>query len=640
MSTILENRTSSPQRVNNLPIRERQAFAMIQMLLRVSISSIAQLRNLFSEECFTYVLPSSIRHDSDILYDRMRGVSDSRRGLDGDTDLLKLSGNPYKVLTRGHSFAVNKLLDWLSIIFEAVLNNSLDGVQFSIYADKVNPSHVLESYTFSFQYTGSRKDAKRQLSGMAGLGPAGVSSSIGAARAGLRKMIDQIYDYHQILATLPAECYMMCHLFYSPLHSPIQQPTGFQECKDLTMPVPDNSEWHFVRRDFGRNNLAFYSVGLKIAFMAETEKSDGRSENGYQIPDNIICSRTLPRTFQLEKSQFRSTSATTQERRRRLDQSAQQRSSRPGTRSRDVGAWLTTPIDETDLFGPSDHFTPQCSSGPETTLRGGSAQLSVPIAETVKLTTRTKRSYDDSGLSHASSDIYSDEALIQTQVLEPRKAPPRPTQQARLLQAKEMDMIAKRLRVHGKHLGLIDRHIVRCQCGIDREEGPQMMQCACCGTWQHYHCYGFIIDQPREQHYCYQCLLEDSPRDRLSHMEELAYFRRALWIIYDREDMELARYTPKSFAQKLGCDDIKQGAKLIARLKNEGFLSRAKFPSAVRTPQRFQDRVRVYGDPFTSIGILYNLPELASAPKIQVEDVMPPRKHAKSKKVDEVAMRR
>lgn len=78
------------------------------------------------------------------------------------------------------------------------------------------------------------------------------------------------------------------------------------------------------------------------------------------------------------------------------------------------------------------------------------------------------------------------------------------------------------------------------------------MQCACCGTWQHFHCYGFIIDLPREQHYCYQCLLEDSPRDRLSDMEQLAYFRRALWIIYDQEDIESARYTPRSFVQKLG----------------------------------------------------------------------------------------
>ena len=70
-------------------------------------------RNLFSEECFTYVLPSSIRHDSDILYNRFRGVSDNTRSLDGDTNLLKLSGNFHRVLTRGHSLAVNKLLDWL-----------------------------------------------------------------------------------------------------------------------------------------------------------------------------------------------------------------------------------------------------------------------------------------------------------------------------------------------------------------------------------------------------------------------------------------------------------------------------------------------------------------------------------------------
>jgi hypothetical protein len=50
----------------------------------------------------------------------------------------------------------------------------------------------------------------------------------------------------------------MCHLFYSPLHSPIQQPIGFQDSKDSTMLVPDNLEWHFVRRDLGQNNLAFY----------------------------------------------------------------------------------------------------------------------------------------------------------------------------------------------------------------------------------------------------------------------------------------------------------------------------------------------------------------------------------------------
>ena len=32
-----------------------------------------------------------------------------------------------------------------------------------------------------------------------------ISITIGAARAGLRKLIDQIHDYHQHLATLPCK---------------------------------------------------------------------------------------------------------------------------------------------------------------------------------------------------------------------------------------------------------------------------------------------------------------------------------------------------------------------------------------------------------------------------------------------------
>ena len=88
--------------------------------------------------------------------------------------------------------------------------------------------------------------------------------------------------------------------------------------------------------------------------------------------------------------------------------------------------------------------------------------------------------------------------------------------------------------------------------------------------------------------------------------------------MFDRDENDSARYTQRSFAQKLGqCiletrgnhankvagSDTKTAAKLIARLKDEGFLTRTKFPSAVRNPERVQDRIRIYGDPFTSIGI-------------------------------------
>ena len=126
------------------------------------------------------------------------------------------------------------------------------------------------------------------------------------------------------------------------------------------------------------------------------------------------------------------------------------------------------------------------------------------------------------------------------------------------------------------------------------------------------------MDQPGEQHYCYQCLLEDSQEQQLSDMGKLACFRRTLWIMFDRDETDSAHYTQRSFAQKLGQStpeirdigakkvagcDRKTTAKLITRLKDEGFLTRTKFPSPIRNPERIQDRIRIYGDPFTSIGI-------------------------------------
>lgn len=61
------------------------------------------------------------------------------------------------------------------------------------------------------------------------------------------------------------------------------------------------------------------------------------------------------------------------------------------------------------------------------------------------------------------------------------------------------------------------------------------MQCDCCDMWQHYHCYGFFLGAPGKDHYCYQCLLEDSEKQRLDDLRRLAQFRRALFILYEKE---------------------------------------------------------------------------------------------------------
>ena len=100
--------------------------------------------------------------------------------------------------------------------------------------------------------------------------------------------------------------------------------------------------------------------------MAETEHSKGRSEDGNQIPDNTTYSRPLPRTFDLERSPSRSISATTQELPHMFAQSAQQSSPRPETR-----------------------------------LQAGVTELNRPAAETTRVTTTQKRTYDESESSDA-----------------------------------------------------------------------------------------------------------------------------------------------------------------------------------------------------------------------------------------------
>lgn len=149
------------------------------------------------------------------------------------------------------------------------------------------------------------------------------------------------------------------------------------------------------------------------------------------------------------------------------------------------------------------------------------------------------------------------------------------------------------------------KNIIQCECDYRYEEGGKVrpvplvlrpslpilcssgqIQCYCCDTWQHNHCYGFVFREPWKYHVCYQCLFGTRHKDRLNEMRELAEFRRALWLLYEKE--------PKnrhSFAENLGESrhdsrlrhiltvtglDQKATSKLVDRLKREGFLPKSR----------------------------------------------------------------
>ena len=59
----------------------------------------------------------------------------------------------------------------------------------------------MESYTFSFQYGQGASCSDRRLTGLTG--PDGTSVTVERARSGVKKLLDQLHNYNEILPDLP-----------------------------------------------------------------------------------------------------------------------------------------------------------------------------------------------------------------------------------------------------------------------------------------------------------------------------------------------------------------------------------------------------------------------------------------------------
>ena len=84
--------------------------------------------HLFPEQCFTVQDSSSIRWDSDLLYDRISGLAESVRDYNGEVDFAT-AGNTFEVLARHQSSGADQLLDWLVRRVRTEPNLSLTNVR-------------------------------------------------------------------------------------------------------------------------------------------------------------------------------------------------------------------------------------------------------------------------------------------------------------------------------------------------------------------------------------------------------------------------------------------------------------------------------------------------------------------------------
>ena len=90
-----------------------------------------------------------------------------------------------------------------------IQKHTIAAVLFSIYSDQQNPSRVIESYRFDFQYIEIPENPSHQVCGMTLAGPDGVSVSGKSAMSRLEKIHDCLYNWSNNAPDLPGE-YLKC----------------------------------------------------------------------------------------------------------------------------------------------------------------------------------------------------------------------------------------------------------------------------------------------------------------------------------------------------------------------------------------------------------------------------------------------
>ena len=91
-------------------------------------------------------------------------------------------------------------------IFDALSKNVLEAVQLTILVDKDAPEHVLESYTFSFRYTGAEGDVNNRLESLSleQMGCVADMKTAQTARIGLETIVRRLITLSAFLPTLPS----------------------------------------------------------------------------------------------------------------------------------------------------------------------------------------------------------------------------------------------------------------------------------------------------------------------------------------------------------------------------------------------------------------------------------------------------
>ncbi|RMY35070.1 hypothetical protein D0866_04849 [Hortaea werneckii] len=577
-------------------IDQKQSLEVVQTLLHGGLSSLSYQRALFTDKVFDeqfYVTGDHVHSYADYAAAKLPQKSPR----DGTT------ATKMQVLRRGRSRRVDQFLDWLEKgAFVALEAGKLKALQLYVHADEDDRRKVIETYTFTIQYSKNATDEKSVA--RIELDSPGTKINVRTTNMSLQVLLRQIDAMCGQLPNLPEKRFVSMELFYLPGTGNFHKPEGFPTLRNEEVQFPTelrydhpSSTHKYIDSTNGSQEVQIIGDGRDTSETATlspptsaparnlheavmTPLQDGQTEKSGIFTESALTHELKPRNHK-QPLRNRATSSSASQSTSFSALSNMKREFEGMMRSETMSQGDT----QSQYFGP-----PQVSANKSTC---SPSKLNATISPVVK----------------------SQVCLI------PSKA-------------SKIARDAQRLRKHALDLAKSEGkkikkgHIVLCQCGL-KEEGGDMVQCETCQTWQHLPCYGFTGgDDPRlyDRHTCYHCLLADDKTDNLEDLQRLIQKRRVMHFIIQhgaRSQTELV-------------DDINMPVEVAGpiyqMLKSAGYFvpatgsHKAGYKKtgkplfvAVRDGPKYEEMLKTLFDPLTLIAHHYEIPSKAAVEQMPLK---------------------
>ncbi|KAJ5989893.1 hypothetical protein N7522_010100 [Penicillium canescens] len=256
-----------------LPIEEifrfpvvAHSFDLTRIMLHMTIATLFYMRGLLPDMVFSERNLRGASFEKGYIYSQIingKGVGKSRSHR---ADYV-----PTRIIEKNLNDTADHFLKLLEGgIFEAIRQGNLHAVQFTIFDNPDVPENVLESYTFTFDYSGNRGPADRRhvYTKIDILDIAGDKDAwrdvIRTGESLIRKLTTMCARF----PILPNQRYMGIYVFYRDECDDSYEISGFARADDDTIGYPSAGDWRKVSRFCGTLDSGFHTAGVRLTHLA------------------------------------------------------------------------------------------------------------------------------------------------------------------------------------------------------------------------------------------------------------------------------------------------------------------------------------------------------------------------------------